>query len=502
MNDSQQFPFALEANAVDKWLANINLSDPIQLSNELHQIVKNLNHSDINKDLLFEIINKFSPVVASLSNELEQKFFSESHPLDTKTHKLGRLNLHLIRGLATAYHKITTGTSTSKKRLLQCIHSALQLIGQHMLLSTKISEKPANFSWKISAKLYQTAKQEGLLLSPVTEKIQGSKTSTTIVNLLKRNLLFSICNPYPLACPEIDALFSFLAIHCHLTDLKEATPGTEDFCFVWEYSSATTPSPALQGKTYHSTVILNTTRLINYFKSSQIKPPFTAFGEVQLRLSSYQKIIQSDIPTMPKVCLLFSGFDQISESLQQQARKNKIREQSNITGISNALRHAKLEPLDHERTIISSNNGSTRHIYNATQKTNTVKILQTQDPGYIIIVSQPAKYDIDNLVIVVNDDKDPDLGIIRTVLNITQSNTQRVLIELITGDSHCSEVLDPKFSGPAILITKATKPAELILTPKSYNTGSNLHIDNSKLKLEKLTEVTPYFMRYQVTTIL
>ena len=209
--------------------------------------------------------------------------------------------------------------------------------------------------------------------------------------------------------------------------------------------------------------------------------------------------MQSDLPAMPKVCLLFTGLDQVSESLQQQARKNKIREHSNNSEVSNnTLVHAKLEPLDHERTFISSNVASTRNINEATQKTNTVKILKTQHQGYIIAISQPAKYAIDNLVIVVNDDNRQDLGIIRTVLNITQSNTQRVLIELITGESHCSEVLDTKFSGQAILITKATQPTEILLTPKPYITGSNLRIDKSILKLEKLTEVTPNFMRYQV----
>ena len=249
MNDSLQFPFALEPHAVDKWLTNINLSDPVQLSNELHQIVKNLNHSNINKDLLFKIVNKLNPVAASLSNDLEQKFFSESHPLDTKTHKLGRLNLHLIQGLATAYHKIATGDDTDKEQRLQSIHCALQLIGQHMLLCTKINVRRSNFSWKISAKLYQTAKQKDLLSLPVKEKIQGLNSSSTIVSLLKRNLLFSICNPYPLALPEIDALFSILTTHCQLTDIKEEIPGAIDnFCFIWEYGSSKAPVPSLKEK--------------------------------------------------------------------------------------------------------------------------------------------------------------------------------------------------------------------------------------------------------------
>ena len=502
MNDSQQFPFALEPEAVDEWLATINLSDTVQLSNELYQIVKNLNHTSIDEDLLYEIINRLTPVVADLSSELEQKFFSEIHLLNAKTHKLGRLNLHLIRALANVYHKIATGDNTDQEQLLQCIHSALQLIGQHMLLSTKISERPSNISWKISAKLYQIAHQENLLLFPVKEKNQESNSSTTIADLLKRNLLFSICNPYLLAFTEIDQLFSILTTHCQLTDLKEAMPRTtENFCFVWEYSSSTAPSPVLQGKIYHTPVLLNTKRLISYFQSSKFKLPFTAFNDVQLRLSGYQKVIQSDIPSLPKVRLLYFGFDQISVSLQQQSRKNKLREQSNNSGLSNALMQAKLEPLDHERSFSSSNNTTARRIIDDTQKTNTAKILKTQHPGYIIAVSRPAKYVIDSLVIVVNEENNPDLGIIRTVLNITQSNTQRVLIELIPGESHCSEVHDKKFASKAIVITNSAQPVEVILTPKHYITGSNLHIGKSHLRLEKLTEVTPHYMRYRVTTI-
>ena len=497
MNAAQQFPFALEPNAIDEWLATINLSDTVQLSHELHQIVKDLNHASIDKHLLFEIINKLTPVIVNLSSELEQKFFSEIHPLDAKTYKLGRLNLHLYRELVTAYHKIATDDDTNQQ--LHCVHCALQFIGQHLLLSAKISVKQSNFCWKMSAQLYQLAKQQDILSSPVKEK---ARANTSTINLLKRNLLFSICNPYQFNCTDIDSLYTFLTTHCHLTDLEEAAPRTtEKFCFVWKYNSSRAPSPALHGKLYHSSVLLKTTRLTSHVQSSKFKPPFAAFNDVQLRLSGYQKVIQSDIPSIPKVCLLFFGFDQVAEALQQQTRKNKILQHTKDFRVSNALKNAKLEPLDHERSFVPLNKNDIND-NDDTQKINTVKILKTQHSGYIIAISQPANYTIDSLVIVVNEDNSPDIGIIRKILNITQSNTQRVLIELIPGDSYCSEVLDTKFAGKAIIMTGAAESVEVLLTPKSYITGSKLQVGKTQLKLEKLTELTPHFMRYQATTII
>jgi hypothetical protein len=351
----------------------------------------------------------------------------------------------------------------------------------------------------MSAQLYQLAKQQDILSSPVKEK---ARANTSTINLLKRNLLFSICNPYQFNCADVDSLYAFLTTHCHLTDLEEAAPHTtEKFCFVWKYDPSRTPTPALQGKLYHSAVLLKTTKLTRHVQSSKFKPPFAAFNDVQLRLSGYQKVIQSDIPSIPKVCLLFFGFNQVAEALQLQTRKNKILQHTKDFRVSNALKNAKLEPLDHERSFVPLNKNDIND-NDDTQKINTVKILETQHSGYIIAISQPAKYTIDSLVIVVNEDNSPDIGIIRKILNITQSNTQRVLIELIPGDSYCSEVLDTKFAGKAIIMTGAAESVEVLLTPKSYITGSKLQVGKIQLKLEKLTELTPHFMHYQATTII
>lgn len=502
MNDSPQFPFALELNAVDEWLTTINPSDTIQLSTELHQIVKNLNRTSLDSDLLFKIIDRLTPIAVNLAGELAQIFFSDIHPRDAKPHKLGRLSLHLTRELTSTYHKIATDKKTSSEQLLQSCHRALQLISQHMLLSAKISERPSKISWTISAQLYQVAKQRGGLSTPINEKIQAFNSDATIVDLLKCNLLFSICNPYQLASPDCDTLFSTLTAHCQLTDLADTmSQAASNFCFVLENSSSTAPGPLLEGRSYDLAVFLDTTQLINYFKSSKFEPPFATFNNIQLKLSGYQNIIESDIPSSPKVGLLFSGFEQIMPTLEQQSRKNKIQQFSNDFGVNNILEDANLEPLDHERTLIASNSNFMQQ-FGDTQKNNITKILKTQYPDYIVAVSPPTSYDIDDLVFVVNENSSPELGIIRRVLNIAQSNTKRILIELIPGNALCSDVFEPKFAGPAILINQSTQASEVLLTPKLYITGSKLHIGGNLLMLKKLIEVTPYFMRYQVKTIL
>ncbi len=501
MNDSPQFPFALELNAVDAWLTTINPSDTIQLSAELHQIVKNLNQASIHTDLLFGIISRLTPITVNLASELEQIFFSEIHPQDAEPHKLGRLGLHLIRELATSYHKIATDKKTSDEQFLLSSHRALHLIGQHMRLSAKISERPSSISWKISAQLYLIANKKGVSTSLANEKIQAFNSNTSIINLLKRNLLFSISNPYRLMATEIDALFPILTEHCQLSDLGETMPEVaSNFCFVLEYRSSTTPGPVLQGRHYSSAVFIETTRLIEYFQSSKFEAPFASFEKIRLRLSGYQNIMESDIPSEPKVCLIISGFDQIIPALNEQIRKNKIQQFSNDFSEDDALLHARLEPLKHEPIFMASNKSNFNQF--DAQKNNLTKILKTQHPDYIVAVSPPTNYAIDNLVIILNENNSPELGIIRRVLNIAQSNTMRVLIELIPGIAQCTEVIETKFAGPAIFISQTTKVMEVLLPPNLYVTGSKIHIGENLLMLKKLTEITPFFMRYQVKIIL
>jgi hypothetical protein len=501
MNDSLQFPFALELNAIDKWLTTINPSDTIQLSTELHQIVKNLNQASLDTNLLFEIISRLTPIIVNLSSELEQIFFSEIHPLDAEPHKLGRLSLHLIRELVTSYHKIATDKRTSDEQFLLSSHRALHLIGHHMRLSAKISERPSSISWKISAQLYLLANKKGISTSLRDEKIQAFNSNTSIINLLKRNLLFAICNPYRLIATEIDALFPILTDHCQLSDLGETMPeAASNFCFVLEYRSSTAPGPVLQGKHYSSAVFIETTQLMDYFQSSKFEVPFASFENILLRLSGYQNIMESDIPSAPEVGLLVSGFDQIIPSLNEQIRKSNIQQLSNDFSENDALVNARLEPLDIEPIFMASNK-SNFHLFEG-QKNNLTKILKTRHPDYIIAVSTPTKYAIDNLVLIINENNSPETGIIRRVLNIAQSNTMRVLIELIPGIGQCTEIFETKFAGPAILISQSSQIIEVLLPPNSYVTGSKLLIGENLLMLKKLTEITPYFMRYRVKTIL
>jgi len=500
MNDLQQNSFASEANAIDLWLADYKNHDQIQNSNQLYQILKDLSQAKNENLIIFDQLNKLTPTAIDLVSELEQRLLNEAGFFDAKSRKLQRLGLHIIRELITLYHKTATRGTHDQSIFYASSQKALTLIGQHMLISAKIGERPSNIYWKITAQLYQKAKANEVQALPENGIESEQQLRSTIESQLKRNILFSICNPYQLSCSELEQLYNFLTENADMAELKEAQPrAIGKLCFVWEYPTASAPTVALPGKTYHPALLINTDRLGSFLQTSKTQLPVRVINAIQQRLSSYQKLIHSDIPSAPNVSRIFLGYEQIAIASQLQLRKNKIFEQGRThLDSSNALIDAKLEPMAHENLFMNAFISDEQNSKSTKSQNNTIKLLKTQHLEFIIAVSTPEKQTLDSLVLIIDEKDKPLLGIIRRVLHVVQSNTQRILIELIPGEIDYLEKQEKDADYLGLLVLRSGKPAEVLLKPKSYTTGSVIQIKQHKLILEKLTEITPHFMRYQI----
>ncbi len=482
MTDVQQFPFALELDSVDQWLTTTSLADTIVSASEFHKIIKDLNRASIDSNSLYQIILKITPSIEKLTNELLQIILEKTSPCDEKTLKLKRLSRHLMKELISAYSSIARQKDIPRETLQDIAHQALELIGQHLLVSAKMGEKPSNSIWKISSQLYQIGHKQ--------------EFDSAIANAVKRNIVFYLCNPYQLTLPDIDGIYSAISKHSQLIGMQETHPETINQCyFVWEYANNLAPNIAQQNKTYISAIFLNPDQLVNLFQSGNYEKHFTAFKKIILKLTGYQKTIHSDIPSEPIIRSLYFGFDQIEKTLQQNLRKTKLHKLGQKYNVSNTLMDAKLEPLAHEQTF---NNSGKNNIWqqnlNKRQEKNTVKIQKTLFDNFIIAVSHPQDYCCENIIIIDNEDNQPQLGIIRRILYIHQSNTLRMLIEIIPGN-----IIFSKLDGliQAIFIQDSN---QLMLSTKTNGnfTESAMRFDNRQVALEKLVEVTDFFMRYQV----
>ncbi len=481
MIDVQQFPFALEPDSVDQWLATTSLADTIVSASEFHKIIKNLNHAQIDSNLCYQIIQKITPPTEKLTHELQQIILEKPSPFDEKTLKLKRLCRHLMKELIAVYFSIAKQKDISNTIQQNIAHQAIELIGQHLLVSAKMSERPWNGIWKISSQLYQIADK------PLFDSV--------IADVIKRNILFYLCNPYQLTLSDIDKLYSALSKHTQLVHLQETHPETTKQCFIaWEYANNQAPNIALQNKTYISTIFLNPEQLVNLFQSGKFTTDFTAVQPIILKLTGYQKTVHSDIPSEPVIRSLSFGFDQIEEALQKNSRINKLQNlgQDSYT-TSTTLMDAKLEPLAHEQPFITSSKSvNWQQNLNSQQDQNTVKIQKTLFDNFIIAVSHPQDYCCGNIVIIDNENNQPQLGIIRRILFIQQSNTLRILIEKIPGNILFSKLDE---SIPAILIQESN---QLVLSSTGNHLESTFKIANKQVTLEKLVEVSDFFVRFQV----
>jgi len=480
MTDVRQFPFALEPDSVDQWLTTTSLADTIISATEFHKIIKNLNHAKIDSNLLYQIIKKITPATEKITNDLQNNIIEKSSSVDEKTIKLKRLCRHLMKELISTYYLIAKQKNMTSEMREVVTLQALELIGKHLLICAKMNEKPSNSIWKISSQLYQIAHK------PLFD--------SAIVDALKRNILFYLCNPYQLTLSDIGNLYTALSELSQLIHLQETFPETTNQCyFVWEYGNNHAPNIGQQNKTYVSAIFLNPEQLVNLFQSGKFSTDLTAFQQIITKLTGYQKTIHSDIPSEPIIRSLYFGFDQIEKALQQNLRKNKLQNFGQDYYANNTLMDAKLEPLAHEQPFIT-NNKSDNWQQNATsqQDKNTVKIQKTLFDNFIIAVSHPQDYCCENIIIIDNENNQPQLGIIRRILFIHQSNTLRMLIEKISGKILFSR-LDNSIQ--AILIQESN---QLIISTNANLGETTLKFENKQLTIEKLVELSNFFIRFQV----
>ncbi len=483
MIDVQQFPFALEPKSVDQWLITTSLTDTIVSASEFHKIIKNLNRAKIDSNLLYQIIQKLTPSTEKLTNDLQQNILENSAPFDEKIVKLKRLSRHLMKELISAYFSIANHKSIHNELRKDIVHQALELIGQHLLLSAKMNERPSSNIWKMSSQLYQIAH------TPLFD--------SAIADAVKRNILFYLCNPYQLITSDIDSLYSEISKNSQLIHLQETYSETTNQCyFVWEYVNNIAPNIAQQNKTYSRAIYLNTEQLANLFQTGKFDTRFEAVQQIILKLTGYQKTIHSDIPSEPVIRSLYFGFDQIEKALQQNLRISKLQNLGHDYLVSNTLMDAKLEPLAHEQPfVINSNSNIWQQNSNSPQKNNTVKIQNTQFANFIVAVSHPQDYSNESIVIIDSEDNQPQLGIIRRILYIPQSNTQRLLIEKVPGNIRFSKLNE---STRAILVQDSNHFDELIFPAEAHLAGSTLSFESKQVTFEKLIEMTAFFIRFQV----
>lgn len=498
MSTTKELPFQLTNAGINAWLLQLKQSELTYASNELYKVLKSVNKQSPATEELFLLVQHITGATLQFSRDLELLCLSISGESQVKNRKLLKLNTNLMRYLALSYVSLSE-QEQEPGRLTLCISRALQLSGLTLRLSAMAHDRHSSFLWQKMSDLYQISFSKNLLDHATGETLPELNKFRTINSILKRNLLFSICNPNNFTALEINKLFETIDIHCDMLVLKTLySIDTASANFYWLYMAQNAPQLMQPNKNEKTILHLNTSELVTFFQSSKFKIPFANFSHVITRLSKYQDIINSVVISEPIIGNLITGFEETCAALRKPAKPQHEKQQSPLLALAgdSDLDHVQIEPFNNEYQFPG---GKPKSIWQQDENGDKSQIVKIQRASHNFCIAEMTELNngLNEPVLLYTRDLNMTLGIIRQIQQpvIAGQKTYRILIEKWDGNISCVKSNTENI----ILIEKSKRPSEVLLLLNKYASGSKIHTPKGEIQLQNLREENCNFMHFEIS---
>lgn len=124
-----------------------------------------------------------------------------------------------------------------------------------------------------------------------------SLAQKSVKEILQRNLLFSICNPYHFQNTAINQLFKFADSHFKLLQLDDIEKSAD---FIWIFIQESAPIPFNKiTSVKQDALFIDTQFLVEQFPDSILNLTESDCFDLKHRLSGYAEILNNIIPAAP-----------------------------------------------------------------------------------------------------------------------------------------------------------------------------------------------------------
>lgn len=498
MTEKTDLPSVLTHTTLIDWLDQLLNLPPLHAAkkllealNQLKSLVQHGNGSGVLPRLI-ELI----PLTLRLASALNRGLTNDNNPSPEKNAKITRLCLQLPRQLALIFAQAAENDHLNDSELQSAMYHALQLMGFCSRYYALHYEAPSNSLWKKSVQVYNRAMARQLLQVPIYTTIAEFKAQNTIENVLKRNLLFSLCTPTLYNREEI-------ALHFELAeqlaaDLDIASPHQPGrFGFCWDLNSDTPPIPIKFIRKTLPTGYLNieTQQVGQKLEEHAIDSSLTPVCQqrLALQLSGYTEIFDSILPGTPLRSHLVVGFNNVCDFLKEQNKFAKIQQLSAGSSQTTSKRNMNLVPLDHERNAFDTANtsfGSTNRL------ARTVNIIKTPHQQFIIVQGSSFDCETGDLTLLFKEEEFSTLAIIRRQKEHDISGSIHILLEKISGRYSVYRYHTEQGVRHAIIVEG--QQSEVFLVPGKYALNSRLVLAAGiSISLTGFMESNAYFARFR-----
>ncbi|WAK03045.1 hypothetical protein [Methylobacter sp. YRD-M1] len=499
MADSHAFPFALDPESINNWLAALEPLSVHDKVNQLYTILKKFSNPAIEAPALCSVLDQLAPAILMASNSLVHIATSNkaSYAAD-KTRKLVHFSIQLIRTLCFAYCSISNDSSLTKAQQASIIYKAMQLACLLVRRNAVFYEAPDTGLWAKISELYLNAKALAILDLDIQDAVPSLNRQLTIEAVLKQTLLFSICNAYDFSPSEIADIFHATGKLCRLLTL-DPNPSESSF-FCWHPDSLAAPHYTDPHRADDGILYINTSGIIRYFESNTAHLlHYQTFLSTLNRLTAYEPVRESADPASPTECDIAIGTAWAAQLLKMLINRYRILELSGTLEEQSESAELELEPLEDGKNTFGF---------------ITTKFLKDERPAFIAKIrafktDSPYFYTakisqdcaIGEPLVFIRENKKPLMAVIRYLRIEPVMNLKHILLEILDGDVYPIEINEKE----GFIIKRAAGKNEIVLSPDNHKTGTQFSIDqrlvNGTFCLDKFIESTPHFMRFQVSQV-
>ncbi len=510
MTDTLNLPFEYTHDSLNSWLKKLDKVEHKVAASQIFNILKLLNIQTAGLENLLMVFDALTPMVLCLTKIFVLQSEKEIE-IPVKTHKLSKLNSHLVRTLALGYFEIMTHPDfaitfkSSEKKLI--INRTLIFFGQTQKLNALHYEFPSTSLWKNMGILYQMADKAGLVQENYVNGSQIKKGDLNITNNIKFNLLFAIINPYQYSQNNISAIYSLFQQHAHLLEITRSDFKNDSVAtYFWDFHTNRPPQPDKPLRA--DLLLINPAKIVDPFYSSTFLTgnatlPKHICRKIQTTLSSYNNIFKDIKPAPPELVYIIHGFQKTVEFLGKENQRTKFFQAAPKLNRATTHKILEIEPMDQQQG--KSHNTTADNWVDAVNLpgATTGSFFQTQDPDFYVVVLQKVQLKLNDLAIINNAGGKTIFGIIRQKQNAPIINTQQYLLESKQGKFSFIQFRDHNSSKKTgLLIENNDESLDVYLSPEKIASGTVIQIYSNKYQgnyfLTRLLELTPNLMRYRI----
>ncbi len=500
MTEASQFPSTLNNTTIAEWLAALSQLKPVNASSLLNDGINQLRKKHISQPEALNYLIKLTPVTLHLSSSLVDAFTNAE--ADRGAIKISKLSLLLPRNLALAFHALFQKNNAEQRACTG--YFTVQLIGHYLQLCANFQSLPSEKLWIISGEIFVRAEQESLLSQTVSSKVTEFKEQPDIEQVIKRNLLFSLCSMQKLQRNEVESVTKFCNLFAkHVQIIQENTTFS---AFYWDYLK-TFPAQKqhLNQPLRQYQIGISCNELIlkspDYNRLSDVLNE-SLYNKIMLTLTSFKKPLYDNIPAAPIIQRAITGLSEIHAFLTRLEKLQRINQLGSLAPDTQASNRMLLEPMDHEKSHFKSTQTILQPAENDEEISagQTVKILRTNNSHFINIETHKMNFTNGDLILLIDKKKNLTLGIIRQQKLANTADSTQILVEKISQSIRTLCIENKTGLSVGLLLNNPPDHPSIILAYTRFQKGETLKHQDQQITLGNLLEYTPSLVHYRLSS--